>query len=197
LLLRGLFIVLGGALLQYGWVVILFGAFLILTGIHMMFSAERQVQPGKSLIVRGLRRLLPVAAESEEPRFFLRRNGKLCATPILLALAVIEAADILFALDSVPAAFAVTREPLIVYTSNVFAILGLRAMYSLLAGAFARFHLLRYGLALMLVFVGLKMSWLNAVWHGHFPPSISLGVIVGILAVSIGLSLVFPLPARR
>jgi tellurite resistance protein TerC len=192
LFFRGVFIVLGAALLQYGWIVILFGVFLILTGIQMMFSAGRQVQPEQSLIVRGLRRLLPVATEFEGPRFFLRRNGKLCATPILLALAFIEATDVLFALDSVPAIFAITREPLVVYTSNVFAILGLRAMYFLLAGALASFHLLRYGLALILIFVGLKMSWLNAAWQGHFPTTISLGVIVGILAVSIGLSLVFP-----
>ncbi len=198
LIFRGIFIVLGAALLQYGWVVILFGVFLILAGFQMMFSAERQVQPEQSLIVRALRRLLPVATESEGSRFFLRRNGKLYATPILLALAFIEAADVLFALDSVPAIFAITREPLVVYTSNVFAILGLRAMYFLLAGALGRFHLLRYGLALILIFVGIKMSGLNASWHAYFATTISLGVIVGILAGSIGLSLAFPAsPAHR
>ena len=153
---------------------------------------ERQIQPEQSLIVRGLRRLLPVATHSEGPQFFLRRNGRLYATPILLVLAFIEATDILFAVDSVPAIFAITREPLVVYTSNVFAILGLRTMYFLLAGALARFHLLRYGLALILICVGLKMSWLNAAWQGHFPSTISLGVIVGVLTASIGLSLVFP-----
>jgi len=192
LVFRGVFIVLGSALLQYGWVVILFGAFLILTGMRMMFSTERQVRPEQSLIVQGLRRLLPMATDSEGLRFFLRRNGKLFATPTLLALAFIEATDVLFALDSVPAIFGITREPLVVYTSNVFAILGLRAMYFLLAGALASFHLLVYGLAFILIFVGLKMSWLNAAWQGHFPTTISLGVIVGILAVSIGLSRVFP-----
>jgi tellurite resistance protein TerC len=192
LIFRGVFVVLGAELLQYGWVVILFGVFLILTGIKMMFSVERQVEPEQSLFVRGLRRLLPVATDSEAPQFFLRRNGKLYATPILLVLAFIEATDILFAVDSVPAIFAITREPLVVYTSNVFAILGLRAMYFLLAGALARFHLLRYGLALILIFVGLKMSWLNAAWQGHFPSTISLGVIVGVLTASIGFSLVFP-----
>lgn len=204
LIFRGIFIVLGATLLQYEWVVILFGLFLFLTGIRMMFSEERRIQPEQSPIVRLLRRILPVATETEGPQFFLRRTGKIFATPLLLTLAVIEATDVLFALDSVPAIFAITREPLIVYTSNVFAILGLRAMYFLLAGALARFHLLRYGLALILVFVGLKMSWLNAAWQGHFPTTISLGVIVGILAVSIGLSLIFPnsrapkgLPADR
>jgi tellurite resistance protein TerC len=194
LVFRGVFIVLGGALLQYEWVVILFGLFLLLTGIRMMFSGERRIQPEQSLIVRVFRRILPVATEIEGPRFFVRRNGKIFATPILLTLAFIEATDVLFALDSVPAIFAITREPLIVYTSNVFAILGLRAVYFLLAGALGRFHLLRYGLALILVFVGLKMSWLNAAWQGHFPTTISLGVIVGILAVSIGLSLWFTAP---
>jgi tellurite resistance protein TerC len=192
LIFRGAFVALGAELLQYGWVVILFGVFLILTGIRMMFFAERQIQPEQSLIVRGLRRLLLVATHSEGQRFLLRRNGKLYATPILVVLAFIEATDILFAVDSVPAIFAITREPLVVYTSNVFAILGLRAMYFLLAGALARFHLLRYGLALILIFVGLKMSWLNAAWQGHFPITISLGVIAGVLAASIGLSLVFP-----
>lgn len=197
LIFRGVFIVLGAALLQYGWIVILFGVFLILTGIHMVFSTERRVRPEHSLIVRGLRRLLPVATDPEEARFVLWRNGKLYATPILLTLAFIEATDVLFALDSVPAIFAITRAPLVVYTSNVFAMLGLRAMYFLVAGALGSFHLLRYGLALILIFVGLKMSWLNAAWQGHFPTAISLGVIAGVLAVSICLSLVFPASRRK
>jgi tellurite resistance protein TerC len=197
LIFRGVFVVLGGELLQFGWIVILFGVFLILTGIRMMFSAERQIRPEQSLIVRGVRRLLPVATDSEGTNFFLRRNGKLYATPILLVAAFIEATDILFAVDSVPAIFAITPEPLVVYTSNVFAILGLRSIYFLLAGALARFRLLRYGLALILIFVGLKMSWLNAAWQGHFPNTISLALIVGVLIASIGLSLVFPVPARR
>ena len=192
LVFRGVFVALGAALLQYGWVVIVFGLFLILTGIQMMVTRERQLEPEKSLIVRGLRKVLPVAAEPEGERFFLRRGGKLYATPILLALAFIEGTDILFAIDSVPAIFAITREPLIVYTSNVFAILGLRALYFLLAGAMTKFHLLRYGLAAVLVFVGLKMSWLNTVWHGHFPVLVSLGVIVGILGATIGLSMAVP-----
>jgi len=192
LIFRGAFIVLGAALLQYGWIVILFGVFLIFTGFRMMFSAERPASPERSLMVRLVRKVLPVAAGAEERRFFVRRSGKLHATPLLLTLAVIEATDILFAIDSVPAIFSITREPLIVYTSNVFAILGLRAMYFLLAGAVSRFHLLRYGLALILIFVGLKMAWLNAAWNGHFPIVLSLGVIIIVLAGSIGLSLAFP-----
>ena len=192
LIFRGAFIALGAALLHYGWVAIFFGAFLILTGVQMTFSGERKIQPQRSLIIRGLQKALPVSVDSEGSEFLCRRNGKLWVTPLLLALAFIEATDVLFAIDSVPAIFAITREPLVVYTSNVFAILGLRAMYFLLAGALASFHLLRYGLALILIFVGLKMSWLNAAWQGHFPTTISLGVILVILAVSIGLSLVFP-----
>jgi tellurite resistance protein TerC len=192
LIFRGAFIALGAALLHYGWVAVFFGAFLILTGVQMMFSGERKIQPQRSLTIRGLQKALPVSVDSEGSGFLCRRNGKLWVTPLLLALAFIEATDVLFAIDSVPAIFAITREPLVVYTSNVFAILGLRAMYSLLAGALASFHVLRYGLALILIFVGLKMSWLNAAWQGHFPTTISLGVILVILAVSIGLSLVFP-----
>ncbi len=177
LIFRGVFIVLGAALLQYGWVVILFGVFLILIGIQVMFSAERQVQPEQSLVVRGLRRLLPVATESEGPRFFVRQNGKLCATPILLVLAFIEARDILFALDSVPAFFAITREPLVVYTSNVFAILGLRNVFSVD----------RYP----------RCPGSTRLGQGHFPTSISVGVIVGILALLSVCRSSFALPARR
>lgn len=196
LVFRAIFIAASSALMRYGWVVILFGAFLILTGIQLMFSGDRQVEPEKSLVVRGLRKFLPVAGGDRGSAFLVRENGRLHATTLLLALAFIEASDVLFAIDSVPAIFAITREPLIVYTSNVFAILGLRAMYFLLAGALTSFHLLRYGLALILVFVGLKMSWLNSLWEGHFPIAVSLGVIAGILAVSIALSLRFP-AARR
>jgi tellurite resistance protein TerC len=135
-----------------------------------------------------------VAQDYDGSQFLVRRRGKLHATPLLLTLAFIEATDILFAIDSVPAIFAITSEPLVVYTSNVFAILGLRAMYFLLAGALNKFHLLRYGLALILIFVGLKMAFLNAAWGGHFPTLISLGVILGILAVAIAASLMFPPP---
>ena len=194
LIFRGVFIALGTTLLQHGWVVIVFGAFLILTGVRMLFSTERPLRPEQSWIVRLLRRFLPVAQDYDGSQFLVRRRGKLHATPLLLTLAFIEATDILFAIDSVPAIFAITSEPLVVYTSNVFAILGLRAMYFLLAGALNKFHLLRYGLALILIFVGLKMAFLNAAWGGHFPTLISLGVILGILAVAIAASLMFPPP---
>ena len=194
LIFRAVFVFLGAALLSYGWIAILFGVFLGFTGIQMLFSTGHAVDPERSLAVRAVRSLMPVAPQLDGFRLFIRRDGKLYATPILLALACIEATDILFAIDSVPAIFAVTSEPLVVYASNVFAILGLRAMYFLIAGAMVKFHLLRYGLALVLIFVGLKMSWLNSAWQGHFPVGISLAVIVGTLAASIALSFCLPAP---
>ena len=189
LIFRAIFIVLGSALLQYHWVIWLFGAFLILTGLKMMFVPDRRIEPDKNPLIRLFRRLVPVTAELHGQRFFVRSKGVLHATPLFLALLFIEISDIIFAVDSVPAIFALTREPLIVFTSNVFAILGLRAMYFLLAGAVERFSLLKYGLALVLVFVGLKMVWLNDAFGGKFPISWSLAIIGGVIAVAIVISL--------
>jgi tellurite resistance protein TerC len=197
LLFRGIFIALGSTLLQFSWVVILFGIFLIFTGLKMMMGREHQVDPEKSWVMRLLRKIVPVTPNLAGQQLFTRINGKLHATPLLLTLAAVETADIIFAVDSVPAIFAITHEPFVVYSSNVFAILGLRSMYFLLAGAIGRFHLLRYGLAAVLIFVGLKMSWLNAQWGGHFPITISLGVIGLLLTLSIGLSLLFPKRTAR
>ena len=193
LIFRGIFIALGSVLLQYAWMVIIFGAFLCLTGARMLVTTERPVDLERSPALRLLRKFLPLTAGTSGHRFFARVDGKLVATPLLVTLVLIEVTDIIFAIDSVPAIFGITREPLIVFTSNVFAILGLRSMYFLLAGAVGRFHLLRYGLALVLIFVGLKMAWLNQVWEGHFPMGISLAVIGGVLAASIGFSLAFPM----
>jgi tellurite resistance protein TerC len=192
LVFRAGFIALGSALMQYGWTAIVFGGFLVVTGIRMMAAPDRKMQPEKSLLVRVLRKIVPVTSDFDGPRFFTRLQGTLHATPLLLTLVIVEASDILFAIDSVPAIFAITREPLIVYTSNVFAILGLRSIYFLLAGAVEKFYLLHYGLALVLVFVGLKMALLNTLWDGHFPIGISLGVIAGLVALFVGLSLAFP-----
>jgi tellurite resistance protein TerC len=189
---RAIFIALGAALLQNAWMVVVFGVFLCVTGVKMLVTPERPVDLNQSPIVRLLRKYIPIASAGEGSRFFRRVNGKLLATPLLVTLVFIEISDIIFAIDSVPAIFAITREPLIVFTSNVFAILGLRSLYFLLAGAVHRFHLLRYGLALVLMFVGLKMAWLNQISNGHFPMGISLGIIGGILAAAIGLSLMFP-----
>ncbi len=189
LVFRAVFIVLGAALLQYHWVILLFGAFLILTGIKMMFASDRKIDPEKNPLIRLFRRLVPVTAQFHGPRFFVRVDGALHATPLLVALLFVELSDILFAVDSVPAIFALTREPMIVYTSNVFAILGLRALFFLLAGAVERFSMLKYGLALVLVFVGLKMAWLNDLAGGKFPIGWSLAIIGGLIAASILLSL--------
>ena len=189
---RAIFIALGSALLQNAWMVVVFGLFLCVTGARMLVTPERPVNLNQSPIVRLLQKYIPIVSTGDGSRFFRRVGGKLFATPLLVTLVFIEVSDIIFAIDSVPAIFAITREPLIVFTSNVFAILGLRSMYFLLAGAVHRFHLLRYGLALVLIFVGLKMAWLNQISNGHFPMGISLGIIGGILAAAIGLSLMFP-----
>jgi tellurite resistance protein TerC len=189
LLFRAVFIALGSALLQYHWVIWLFGGLLILTGLRMMFLPEKKVDPERNTLIRLVRRFVPVTPELHGQRFLVRVKGALYATPLLMALLFVEMSDILFAIDSVPAIFALTREPMIVFTSNVFAILGLRAMYFLLAGAVERFTLLKYGLALVLVFVGLKMVWLNDAFGGKFPIGWSLAIIAGTIGASIACSL--------
>jgi len=189
LLFRTVFIGLGSVLMQYHWVVILFGVFLIGTGIKILFAPEKPIDPEKNLIIRLLRKILPVTPEMHGQHFFVRQGGTLFATPLFVALAFIEISDIVFAVDSVPAIFAITKEPLIVFTSNIFAILGLRAMYFMLAGVVHKFRYLKYGLGLVLVFVGLKMVWLNGAFGGKFPISWSLGIITLLIGGSIGLSL--------
>ena len=192
LVFRGVFIALGAVLMQFHWVVWLFGAFLIVTGVRMAVSSEGPAEPERNLLIRIVRRLLPVTDGFRGERFFTRQAGRLWATPLLIALLCLEASDIVFALDSVPAIFALTREPFIVFSSNVFAILGLRSMFFMLGGAVERFHLLRYGLALILVFVGLKMVWLDAWYGGKFPIGPSLAFIGVTLAATILLSLAIP-----
>jgi tellurite resistance protein TerC len=186
---RAIFIAMGAVLLQSHLVMLLFGGFLVLTGVRMLWSPGPQVDPDRNLLVRLLRRTLPITSSFHGPRFFVRHDGRLHATPLLVALVFLEVSDVVFAVDSVPAIFALTREPLIVFTSNVCAILGLRAMYFLLAGAIERFHLLSYGLASVLIFVGVKMVWLNDAYDGHFPITWSLAIIAGLLASSIVASL--------
>ncbi len=189
LVFRAIFIALGSALLQYHWVIWFFGGFLILTGVKMMFAPEKKLDPERNPVIRLFRRFVPVTGELHGQCFFVRLKGVLYATPLLLALLFVEISDIIFAIDSVPAIFALTKEPLIVFTSNVFAILGLRSLYFLLAGAVERFAMLKYGLALVLVFVGLKMVWLNDAFGGKFPIVWTLGIIGGIIAGSIVFSL--------
>jgi tellurite resistance protein TerC len=192
LIFRGIFVALGAALMQYHWVVIVFGVFLIFTGLKIFFSKEHEVDPEKNWLIRLLRRLIPVTHDLQGPKFFTVENGKRYATPLLVALVFLEATDVIFAVDSVPAIFAITNEPLIVFTSNIFAILGLRALFFLLAGAVDKFYLLRYGLGAVLVFVGLKMVWLNQLFDGKFPIWLSLAIICGVIGASVGLSLAFP-----
>lgn len=189
LIFRAIFVALGASLLQYHWVVMVAGGFLILTGVKILFAPEKAPDPGKNPVIRLVKRFLPVSPTIEGTKFFVRKGGVLYATPLFLALLVIEFSDIIFAIDSVPAIFAITKEPLIVFSSNIFAILGLRSLYFLLAGVVDKFRFLKFGLGLILVFVGLKMTWLNEAFGGKFPVGVSLGIIGAILAGAVVVSL--------
>ncbi|MEK2646467.1 TerC family protein [Bdellovibrio sp. BCCA] len=189
LIFRAIFIALGSLLMQYQAVVIIFGAFLIITGIKMMFQPDKEVDPSQNWIIRFMKRHIRVADRMHEDHFFIKENGLKYATPLFVALVFLEFTDVIFAVDSVPAIFAITNEPLLVFTSNIFAILGLRSLYFLLAGVVDKFHLLKYGLAAVLVFVGLKMVWLNKLFDGHFPIGVSLAVIAFFIGGSIVASL--------
>jgi tellurite resistance protein TerC len=197
LALRAIFIALGAQLMQYHFVIYVFGAFLIITGIKMAFAPDNKVEPEKNFLIRLFKRFVPVTHGLHGQKFFINLNQRTFATPLLIALLFLEVTDVIFAIDSVPAIFALTNEPLIVFTSNIFAILGLRALYFLLAGAMDKFHLLKYGLAVVLAFVGLKMVWLNDFFGGKFPITYSLGFILGVLAISITTSLLFPQKSQR
>jgi tellurite resistance protein TerC len=192
LLFRAGFIAAGSLLMQYQWVVWIFGGLLIATGVKMAFAPEQGVDPEKNPLIRLFRRFVPVTPTLEGQRFFVRRGRMLYATPLFVALLFVEVTDVIFAVDSVPAIFALTSEPLIVFTSNIFAILGLRSLYFLLAGVVDRFHLLRYGLAAVLVFVGLKMVWLNDAFGGKFPIGVSLAIIATLVGGSMVLSFLIP-----
>jgi tellurite resistance protein TerC len=180
-------------LMQYHSIVVLFGVFLLLTGIKILFLPEKPIDPERNPVIKLVKRFVPVWPKIEGDSFWVRREGVLYATPLFVALVFIEFSDIIFAIDSVPAIFALTNEPLIVFTSNIFAILGLRAMYFLLASAVRYFGYLKYGLGLILVFVGLKMVWLNQAFGGKFPITWSLAIIGSILA----LSMLVSVAARR
>ena len=192
LVFRAIFIALGSVLMQFHWVVWVFGAFLIFTAIKMAFTADEAVAPDRNLLVRLVRRVMPLSDRFHGSKFFVMEQGRRVGTPLFVALLSLEAADVVFAVDSVPAIFAITREPFIVFTSNVFAILGRRSMYFMLGGAVERFHLLRYGLAVVLLFVGLKMVWLDAWFGGKFPIGASLAIIATVLGASIVASLLSP-----
>lgn len=171
---------------QFHWVLYIFGAFLVVTGVKMAWVTEHQPDLARNPLVRWIRNHYPVTEQLEGERFFVVRQGVRHATPLLLALVLVEVSDVIFAVDSIPAIFAITTDPFIVLTSNLFAILGLRAMYFLLADLGNRFSLLRYGLALILVFIGTKMlivEWIK------IPVAVSLGVVATILAVTVWLSM--------
>lgn len=191
LVFRAIFIAIGASLMQHHWVVVLAGIFLILTGAKILFAPEKIPDPGANILVRTVRRWVPVSSEIDGQKFFTKKNGVLYATPLFLALVFIEFSDIIFAIDSVPAIFAITKEPLIVFTSNIFAILGLRSLYFLLAGVVDKFQFLKYGLGLILIFVGSKMTWLNDFFGGKFPIVWSLCIIGFILLGSIVASQVY------
>ena len=187
LLMRGILIVVGAALLkEFHWIIYLFGGFLIFTGIRMAVHRNEEMHPEKNPLVKLLRRIIPVTENYEDDKFFIRRAGKVMATPLFLVLLLVESTDLIFAVDSIPAIFAVTNDTFIVYTSNVFAILGLRSLYFLLAGVVDKFYYLKLGLSVVLVFVGIKMMMVDIY---KIPVGLSLGVIFIILAISIAASL--------
>lgn len=189
LFFRAIFISLGAVLMQYTFMLYIFGAFLIFTGVKMLIPTESEANIENSKMYRFLVRYLPLTTNLSDGKFWIRENGKLLFTPLFLALILIELSDIVFAIDSVPAIFAITKEPLIVFTSNMMAILGLRSLYLVLADAVHRFEYLKYGLSFILIFVGLKMVWLNKLYGGHFPIGLSLGIIGAVLLTSILVSL--------
>lgn len=182
---RAIFIGLGSWLMQYHWVMYVFGAFLVITGIKMFFQPEGARSPADNPVVRWMTRTFRVTPDLHDKAFVVRKNGLFYVTPLFLALVVVEFTDVVFAVDSVPAIFAITNEPFIVFSSNMFAILGLRSMYFMLGGLLPMFRYLKYGLGFILVFVGLKMSVLNQLAGGKFPISWSLGIIAGALIVAI------------
>lgn len=190
LIMRGLFIAIGALLVsRFEWVLYVFGAMLVITGVRMAFKTDEEFDAEQNPVVRFVRRFVPMTAGYRGPDFFTIENGRRVATPLLLVLVLVEFTDLMFAIDSIPAIFAVTTEPFLVFTSNIFAILGLRSMYFLLAAVVHRFYLLKYGLAVILVFVGAKMLAAN---FFHVPILVSLGVIVTVLGGSIVASLVWP-----
>ncbi len=190
LIFRGIFIAIGAELMQYQNVVIFFGVLLIATGIRLVVIRDKEPDLSKNFFLRQMNRFLNIDHQLSGDHFFIKKERKWFVTPLFVALVSIELSDIIFAIDSVPAIFAITKEPLIVFTSNVFAILGLRSMYFLLSGAIDKFKYIKYGLAGVLVFVGLKMTVLNNYYKGHFPIWLSLIIIVLILTTSIIASLV-------
>jgi tellurite resistance protein TerC len=188
-LLRGVFVILGVALIsRFHWVIYVFGAFLVYTGIKILRHSEMEIDPEHNPVIRFLERHLRITTRHDGQRFLIRHQGKLWATPLLVVLLVIEATDVVFAVDSIPAIFGITHDPFIVFTSNIFAVLGLRALYFVLHGLMNKFDFLHYGLGLVLAFVGAKMLLSEVV---KIPIQLSLGIIVALLGGSILISIFF------
>ncbi len=191
LVMRALFIFTGITLMQkFHWVIYVFGAFLVFTGIRMAFQHDREIHPEKNPVLRAFRRLVPVTEDYRGDKFFVRDNARSFAAPLFVVLILIETTDIIFAVDSIPAIIAITRDPFIVYTSNLFAILGLRALYFALAGTMKIFRFLNYGLSAILTFIGGKMLIADIY---DISVLISLAVVAGILALSVAASVLKPL----
>ena len=191
LVMRAMMIGAGTVLIaKFAWIIYVFGAFLILTGIKMIVKREEEIHPERNPVVKWFKKLMPVTSKYHEDKFFVREKGIRMATPLFVVLLLVEISDVIFAVDSIPAIFAVTTDPFIVYTSNVFAILGLRSLYFALAGVLDKFHYLKVGLGVVLTFVGVKMLLAHTAWK--IDTLVSLGVIVLTLATSVVLSLVWP-----
>ncbi len=191
LLMRAVMIACGAVLIaRFTWIIYLFGGFLILTGVKMIVKREDEIHLERNIVVRWFKKHFPVTAGYREDKFFVRENGVRMATPLFIVLLLVELSDLIFAVDSIPAIFAVSKDPFIVFTSNVFAILGLRSLYFALAGVIDKFHYLKIGLGVVLAFVGLKMLLSHTRWQ--FDTLISLAVIVAILSISVVWSLLKP-----
>ena len=190
LVMRGVFIGVGAALLaRFEWIIYIFGAILVVTGVRMAVKQDEEFDGEQNPVVKWVRRFLPVTQDYRGKHFFAVENGKRYATPLFLVLLLVETTDLIFAVDSIPAIFGITRDPFIVFTSNIFAVMGLRSLFFLLASVVTKFHLLKYGLAVILTFIGTKM--LIEHWV-HIPIMVSLGIVVAVLAASIVASLVWP-----
>lgn len=192
IVLRALFIAAGSIVMDIEWVVILFGLFLIYQGFEVLRGKEPEIDPEHNRTLRFLNRYLPVSKTMEGERFFTKLSGKWMVTPLFVTLVFIEITDVMFAFDSVPAIFGLTREPLVVFTSNIFAVIDLRALYFLLAAFISRFHYLSFGLSFVLIFIGAKMALFDNVLHLKLPTELSLLIVLGLIVGSILLSLIKP-----
>jgi len=195
LLMRGAMIAAGAALIErFNWIMYVFGAFIIYAGLHMLFAGEAESHPEQNFLVRYFSRHLRLTKEYRGEKFFSRENGQLFATPLFLVLLIVEITDVTFAVDSIPAIFGITRDTFIVYTSNVFAIVGLRSMYFAVAGLMEWFEYLHYGLSMVLILIGAKML---ASHYYVVPTAVALGTVAGVIAVSVVVSVVWPRRGRR